>query len=347
MLPESTAPTITGNPEHLPHRSCDHFRFVIIEMVGEVRRIPTSSGMAERYPARSWEHTGVSTAPAWFTNALDASRTERFLDVGGASIHTFDWNPSSTNPGLVFVHGGAAHAHWWSFLAPMFTERWHPVAFDLSGHGDSGPRDRYSHEAWATEVMAVADAAGFPGPPVVVGHSLGGLVTMQTAATYGDRLAGAVIVDAPVHRPDPESEARARGTAFKAPGTYPDLATAMTRYKLVPPQECENDFIVDHVARHSLHETDEGWTWKFDPSLFAHTMVSMRDQLLAARCRLALFRGEDSVVVPADTAAYMLELLEHNAPVVSIPGARHHLTLDQPLAFVAALRTLLLDWQHG
>jgi len=228
----------------------------------------------------------------------------------------------------------------------MFTERWHPVAFHLTGHGDSGRREHYSHEMWAEEVMAVADAAAFPGPPVVVGHSLGGMVTMQTAATYGGALAGAVIVDAPVHRPDPESEARARGTAFKSPGVYPDLETALTRYKLIPPQPCENGFLVDHVARHSLRETPEGWTWKFDPALFKHTMVSMRDQLLAARCRLALFRGEDSVVVPPDTVEYMSELLEHNAPVVSIPGAMHHLILDQPLAFVAALRTLLLDWEH-
>ncbi|MBU1493759.1 MAG: alpha/beta hydrolase, partial [Actinobacteria bacterium] len=96
----------------------------------------------------------------------------------------------------------------------------------------------------------------------------------------------------------------------------------------------------------SLHETPQGWTWKFDPGLFAHTMVSMRDQLLAAGCRIALFRGEESAIVPADTAEYMSELLGHRAPVVSIPGARHHLFLDQPLAFVAALRTLLIGWGH-
>ena len=288
-----------------------------------------------------------SSPPQWFTDALATPRIERSIEADGAHIHMLDWDRNPAAPGLVFVHGGAAHAHWWSFLAPMFTERWHPVALDLSGHGDSGRRTAYSHERWAEEVMAVTEAAGFPGPPVVVGHSLGGLVTMQTAATYGTALAGAVIVDAPVRRPDPESEARARGTAFKAPGTYPDLPTAMARYKLVPPQACENDYLVAHVARHSLHETPDGWTWKFDPALFKHTMVSMRDQLLAARCRIALFRGEESVVVPADTADYMSELLDHNAPVVSIPGARHHLLLDQPLAFVAALRTLLLDWGHG
>ena len=105
--------------------------------------------------------------------------------------------------------------------------------------------------------------------------------------------------------------------------------------------------IIDHIARHSLHETQDGWTWKFDPHLFAHTLVALREQLASVQCRVALLRGEHSVVVPPDTADYMYELLGRAAPVVSIPEAHHHLILDQPLAFVASLRTLLADWNHS
>jgi len=39
--------------------------------------------------------------------------------------------------------------------------------------------------------------------------------------------------------------------------------------------------------------------------------------------------------------------MNRNAPVASIPEAHHHLIVDQPLAFVAALRTLLADWEHS
>jgi pimeloyl-ACP methyl ester carboxylesterase len=62
---------------------------------------------------------------------------------------------------------------------------------------------------------------------------------------------------------------------------------------------------------------------------------------------VALLRGDRSVVVPPDIAEYMYELMGRSAPVVSIPVAHHHLLLDQPLAFVAAVRTLLADWQHS
>lgn len=271
---------------------------------------------------------------------------EHVIDVDGAPIHYVEWG-DRLQPGLVLVHGGAAHAHWWTFLAPMFAEDWHVVALDLSGHGDSGRRESYSHEQWAREVMTVADDADFPGPPVLVGHSLGGMVTIQTASEHGDRLRGAVLVDTPVRRPDPESEEGARGRAFRSPGDYPDLETALHHFRLVPPQPCDHDFIVDHIARNSLQETEAGWTWKFDPALFKHTLVPLRDQLASVKCRVALFRGELSVTVPPDTADYMYELMDRAAPVVTIPAAHHHLILDQPLAFVAALRTLLADWEHS
>ena len=40
-------------------------------------------------------------------------------------------------------------------------------------------------------------------------------------------------------------------------------------------------------------------------------------------------------------------LLDRNAPVIEIPQAHHHLILDQPLAFIAALRAVLADWEHS
>ena len=45
-----------------------------------------------------------------------------------------------------------------------------------------------------------------------------------------------------------------------------------------------------------------------------------------------------------DTAQYMSDLMGPLAPIIEIPDAQHHLMLDQPLAFVAALRALLASW---
>ena len=198
--------------------------------------------------------------PDWFRKAVAAPYDEGSVAVKGTDVHYLEWGQRG-RPGLVFVHGGAAHAHWWSYLAPFFAERWHAVALDLSGHGDSGRRSDYSHELWAHEVLSVAEDARFPGPPVVVGHSLGGVVTIETAASHGELIAGAVVVDSPVRGPDHESREGASGTSpVRTPGVYEDKQTAVDHFRLIPEQPVTNQFILDYIANHSLIETDAGRT---------------------------------------------------------------------------------------
>lgn len=288
-----------------------------------------------------------SGAPAWFVDAVSTPYAEHTLTVRGTAIHYLRWGDPS-NPGLVLVHGGAAHAHWWSFIAPLLMQRYSVVAIDLSGHGDSGRRDAYPRRLWAEEVVATSEHAGFVGPPVLIGHSMGGLVSIVAAALHGDALAGAIIVDAPVRKPDPESQEGRRGRMFRNPKTYADLATAREHFRLVPPQPCDNDYILDHIAHHSLRPVEGGYTWKFDPKIFVlYEPEKMHEHLANTRCRVALIRGEKSYVVPPETGEYMYQLLHRNAPIVEVPEAHHHLMVDQPLALVTALRALLADWEHS
>lgn len=230
----------------------------------------------------------------------------------------------------------------------MLAVQYDVVALDMSGHGESEWRDAYPREAWAREVMAVIDDAAFPGPPVVIGHSLGGFVTIVAASLYGNRLAGAIVIDSPVRRPDPESEEGTRGRMFRNPKTYPTLEEGIQHFHLVPPQPCDNGFILEHVARHSLKHTDAGWSWKFDPRVFLKVSPTPMSEFLSnVNCRVAILRGELSFLVPPEIGNYMYELLDRNAPVVEVPQAHHHLLLDQPLALIAALRALLSDWEHS
>ena len=72
----------------------------------------------------------------------------------------------------------------------------------------------------------------------------------------------------------------------------------------------------------------------------------VREYLQAVACRAALIFGEQSALVTRETASYMSSLMGPRAPVVDVPEARHHVMLDQPLAFVAALRMLLDSWMQ-
>jgi pimeloyl-ACP methyl ester carboxylesterase len=298
-------------------------------------------------PAMNDAELTPGRAPRWFTGAIANRPTEAAVDVEGCPIHYLCWGDPA-KPGLVLVHGGAAHAHWWSFIAPKLTHDYFVVAPDLSGHGDSGRRDFYRHETWAAEVLAITEAAGMSGCPIVVGHSMGGLVATVAAACCGDRLSGAVIVDSPISFPDPERQEGFRGRSFSNPKTYPDLATAIEHFYLIPPQPEPEPYILHFVARQSLRPTpDGGWTWKFDPRIFMESGGAIHEYLAQVQCRMAVLRGEFSDLVTPDVSEFMYETLGRNAPIVEIPEAYHHLLLDQPLAFIAALRALLADWDHS
>ena len=295
----------------------------------------------------------VPPAPAWFDRMTAVAPESTFVDVGGTPIHYLRWGDRA-RPGLLLVHGNAAHAYWWSFIAPFLAREYNVAAMDLSGMGDSGWRQSYAMETFVTEQLAVCEDAGMfqaGEPPIIVAHSFGGFVTMLTGALHGERLGGTVIVDSPVNPPDRPGGPPKR--VIKPHNVYPTMAAALARFRLMPPQTCDNLYLVDWVGRRSLKAMPQddgqpGFTWKFDPAIWQRFSIGdTAARLKAIKCRIAIFRGENSILMPPDIGEYMFNLLGRAAPVVTIPEAQHHVMLDQPLALVAALRALLADWNHS
>ncbi|NNE72423.1 MAG: alpha/beta hydrolase [Acidimicrobiales bacterium] len=289
----------------------------------------------------------TTQAPSWFRRATALEPEIRTIDVAGAAINYLAWGDRD-RPGLVFVHGGAANAHWWSYLVPLFADEYRVVALDLSGHGDSDHRvgERYQLATWTDEVVAVAADAGFSGKPVVIGHSMGGFVTMATAALHPDALAGAIILDSPVSRPDPEVAAARSTDAFKTPKVYPDIDLAVSKFRTIPAQKNYLPYVMDYVGRRSLKPVEGGFTWKFDPNLFMPQRSEPALLIPQITCRVAIFGAEHGLVTP-DIGQYMYELLGRVAPVIELPSAGHHMMLDQPLILLTGLRTLIADWEHS
>lgn len=290
-------------------------------------------------------------APEWFHWAIGQQGQPARVTVDGCSIHYLLWQAEDgvKDPGgLLFVHGGGAHAHWWSHIAPFFRAGFRVAALDLSGMGDSGTRAEYNATLRAEEIRAVIEDAGLGPETYLVGHSFGGFMSMRYASMYGDSLRGLVIADSPLYPPG-QQDKRRRANPMGAIRLYPDFEEAVARFRLRPRQPCDNDFIVEYIARHSLKAVEGGWTWKFDTNAMAGRRFAepFHEHLQAANCRAALFIAADSALVTDEMARYTNGLMGPNAPLVVIPAAQHHLMLDQPLAFVAALRTLLASWRRG
>lgn len=291
----------------------------------------------------------LPNAPTWFRDALAVPFEDGSVTVDGAAIHYLAWGRPGQR-GLVFVHGGGAHAHWWTHVAATFAGELRVVAVDLSGHGDSAHRPQYELDQWTREVLAAAEAGGIAGPPALIGHSMGGFVTIATAALHGARVAGVVVCDSPVTAQDPEVRAARTRDAFGAPKTYPTIDDALARFRTVPAQDHNLDYVIDHVARRSLRAVDGGWRWKFDHRVFESFNSGMRGiakpLLSQVECRLALLRSEFGLVTP-DIGQEMFDALGRVAPVIELPQTGHHPMLDQPLIVLTAIRSLLADWEHS
>lgn len=280
--------------------------------------------------------------PRWFIDALEAPRRQRFVTVDGCRISYWMWGDEGA-PGAVLVHGGGAHAHWWDHIAPWLVAPGRSVvAVDLSGHGDSGHRSSYTLEDWATESLAVAEHAGLGGPPVLVGHSLGGWSTVVAAADQPDSLAGLVLIDCRIVDPDPDKPPPPPPRPLRV---YDTLEEAVARYRPEPAQEGNLPYVMRHLATASLRQVEGGWTWKFDP-LALYQRRPGRQALSRITCPVAIVTAEDGLVTPAILSA-MCEALGDRAPVIEVPNAGHHLMLDQPLMLVTALRSVLSMWSKS
>jgi pimeloyl-ACP methyl ester carboxylesterase len=285
----------------------------------------------------------------WFKLLTAMPSTSHFITVDGADIHYRRWvDPEKTirnsKPGLLFLHGYGAHSHWWDFIAPAFLEDFEVFAMDMSGAGDSAHRDVYTAPLFAKEIISVCRDAGLQSP-TVVGHSFGGSMTRVAAHLYGEELSAVVLIDSnlPRHRgkrtPPPAPRAHIRH--------YETLERGARRFRLRPPQPCENKYIIDYIARHSLAEDGQGYYFKLDQALFSKlredanvVLPDAASMVERASCTVGFIYGARSRLFPPEAVKIVNEVIKPEV-LQCIPEAHHHVFLDQPLEFIKSLGNVL------
>jgi len=122
---------------------------------------------------------------------------------------------------LLFLHGAYAAAWCWDehFLPYFAAQGYESHALSFSGHGDSPGRehlDSFGIDHYVRDVAAVAET--LPAPPVLVGHSMGGMVAQKYLESH--KAAGVVLMSSV---PPQGLWAAALGLAFQKPGLMSDL----------------------------------------------------------------------------------------------------------------------------
>lgn len=190
-------------------------------------------------------------------------------------LHYLDWGNHGAPP-LLLVHGNRDHAHNWDWLAEHLRDRYHVVAPDLRGHGDSqwSLGTSYSPMEYAFDLAQLVHQRGLA-PVRIVAHSLGGNVSLRYAGVFPEevmRLAviegtGALRPGADDRPPAPERlrawvEAQ-RSLAGRTPRRYPTLDDAYRRMQEANPHLTPEQ--ARHLTIHGTNQNEDGsYSWKFD-----------------------------------------------------------------------------------
>lgn len=120
----------------------------------------------------------------------------RAVRIGGHDINVLSSRQSVDDERRHFtcLHGLVDTIDIWKRLAPKLEERGRVTRIDQRGHGQSdAPPGPYSRADLAADVIAVLDAEGID-QTILVGHSMGGIVAMEAALAYPDRISGLVLI---------------------------------------------------------------------------------------------------------------------------------------------------------
>ncbi|MEZ5947382.1 MAG: alpha/beta hydrolase [Hyphomonas sp.] len=272
-------------------------------------------------------------------------------------LHYVDWGNEGA-PTLVLLHGGRDHCRNWDWVAERLRDRWHIVAPDLRGHGDSAwsADGEYSLRANVYDLAQLIHQLNV-GPVTLVGHSYGGNIALRYAGIYPEMVKKLVAIEG--LGPSPKLMAdrakvsaaqrmrdwidQKRAAAGRTPRKYESLEAAYTRMKE------ENSYLTDEQARHlTIHgisqNEDGSWSWKFDNYFRVMTPYDLPQEQVeelwnAITCPTLLLYGEKSWASnPAEDGR-----AQHfrNAEVKLYKDAGHWLHHDKLDEFVVDLNAFL------
>lgn len=292
-----------------------------------------------------WDREEPSNIPDWFWTAVDNKPKLATVEVEECDVAYQIWGRVDKQP-LLLIHGMNAHKGWWDFIAPQLLDDYYVVAMDLTGMGDSDFRYEYDSETYAAEIVGVCDHAGLSDQTILVGHSFGGRMATKAISIRPDRFRSLVLVDSGIRHPDePEPDYPPLGGGRDK--IYPSKESAEARFRLFPPQPCDNEYLLKYIARNSLVYVEGGWGWKFDAELpmVLKNVETEPEDFSGLQSPVGVIYGALSESYTEKTMEYVASLLPDLRRVERVEHARHHVFLDQPLAFVSALKRVLTSVQ--
>jgi pimeloyl-ACP methyl ester carboxylesterase len=248
---------------------------------------------------------------------------------------------------IILLHGGGQTRHSWGRAALELTARGYSVAaIDLRGHGDSdwAPDANYGIDAQVGDVRAVIGQ--MPRPPVLIGASMGGLISLTAAGEAREPSIRALVLVDVTPRVDPGGRARIIGFMRDRPDGFTSVEEAADAIAAYLPHRPRPKNL-SGLHRNLRLKADGRWYWHWDPRFFAtfepdHEAAIARYTAAARNVRVPtlLVRGSKSELVTAENVKHFREAIPH-AEYADVTDAAHMIAGDRNDAFNAVVLDFL------
>jgi pimeloyl-ACP methyl ester carboxylesterase len=260
---------------------------------------------------------------------------DAYLESKDLRLHYLDWGKNEKPP-MLLLHGFMAHAHAWDEFASGFRDRYHIIALDQRGHGESqwsaggaySLDDHFSDIAYLIELLNLKDL-------ILVGHSMGGRNALFYTACHPQNVGRLILVDA---RPADSVKAseRLKHDLLHLPLQASSLDEIEKAMRLLYPSLSVE--ICHALASHGYKKEGLGGRFvpKYDARMSFHSeqMGCMAEDLWPfmrnVACPTLIIRGEESPFLSREDAQKMSVVIRQ-AEWVEIPGATHLPVHENPM----------------
>jgi esterase len=257
----------------------------------------------------------------------------------GMRFHFTEWGDPGAPP-VLLLHGGNQSSHSWDLVSLHLADRYHVYALDQRGHGDT----EWSRELDYTMNAMSADALAFIADqaleqPIVIGHSMGGRVTLSTAVRAPDFARALVVVDVgPELSPEGTKvvgDFIAHNIEFDDLDVFLDNVVRYDRFR-------SREHIARTVKYNLLVRADGKYVSKVDHRRLPGGSLSdlTLEDVQAIPCPVLLVRGGESDVLLADAAERFVAALP-KGQMVTVPNVGHNVHGGNTAGFLEAIGPFL------